>query len=138
MKVEELISLARLSRYKKGIFLCGQEFTEGVVVDCSSLRTARQLLTSLLDALGAPYPESATLYQLEERAVGALLGAEVVVLRDFDGLLSGRSARRVLAYLKSLLNRSRAVFVLTGRGESWRVIKSQEQLFRRFTPVDCG
>ena len=132
MKVEELINLAKLSRYKKGVFLCGQEFAEGVVVDCSSLRTARQLLTSLLDALGAPYSERATLYQLEERAVRALLGAEVVVFRDFDGLLSGRSARRVLAYLKSLLNRSKAVFVLTGSESVKWAILSDQQLSKRF------
>lgn len=135
--------------FKKGLILCRQDsgkiiedfyraLSSVLIADCPQGSSAKELLRSILKEMGvdSTVGRKTTLAELESAVLHYLssLQVKVLVLRGFDRVLSGKpvTTKRVLATLKSLLNRSGTAVVLTGTEDVRRVIETEKQLLRRF------
>lgn len=111
-----------------------------IVVDMPPAPDERRLYGAILEALRAPYLQTAPLWSLElsARALMRRVGVHALIIDEVHHLLAGsyREQRRSLNVLKSLANRLRITVVAVGTRDALEAIQSDPQIVSRFEPME--
>jgi hypothetical protein len=110
--------------------------------------TPKSTASSMLKAHGDPKPYSGQLTALTDRLITLLNQCETrfVILDEFHHLLGKgvKTGERVCNWIKTLVNETRVLFCLVGNPACENLLKSNDQLARRFayrfrlTALGCG
>ncbi|AFD27803.1 Transposon, transposition helper protein C, putative (plasmid) [Deinococcus gobiensis I-0] len=110
-----------------------------VVIDAPPRPTEERLYNHLLDSLGAPYRVNSKVDQklFKLREVLRAVGMKVLVLDEMNNALAGslQQQQEVLNAVKELGNRLERPVILTGVFETLVVLRRDDQIQNRFTPV---